>query len=147
MKNTGNVKIEEIYRATCVGRTGVPPHLLRLSLSMHLHMQSPDWQLSEPHSLGDFYGGFISRSYQSLSPLLLPLPSLESGVENFKLLIMAWPFWWPSKNPPRITSLERKHCYHQGNFKGFRELCVGNLGQRPNIITEDASNAVSLRKV
>lgn len=62
---------------------------------MGVHLWSPTWKVSKPHTVGIFVEA-SSRSYERLlTPFLAPLSSLEAGgeAENFKHLIMAWTFW------------------------------------------------------
>ena len=99
---------------------------------------SPTWKLSEPHSLWIFVEASSHRYDWLWTQSPAPLPSLEDGVgrsESSKLLIMAWSFWWPApilmliRSPPRVVSLEQKHFYYWGNYKGFRSSLSGAGGR------------------
>ena len=54
---------------------------------------------------------------------------MGSGVESFKLLVMAWPFWWLAPiqelfhSLRRVTSLEQKALLSPRKFQGIY-LCV-----------------------
>lgn len=76
-------------------------------------------------------------------------------IENSRLLIMFWYFWWSlpiqesARSPPRIASLEQKmllFLYHLGTYEGFRSP-VSGMRSKTNIRIQDAPRTLITQKI
>ena len=88
----------------------------------------------------DFYGGSIDEAW-----LINPFPASLPGEWRVGLKIpnlSSQPDLSgdqpPCRRPFRVNSLNKSHCYHPGNSKGFK-----NWGQRPYVRTKDAPSVLS----
>lgn len=127
-------------------QASVPVELGCITLSAHGCVYPPG---SSPNfRLLGFCGGFLMEALiiNSISIPSPPSPEWEDRAENSKLLITVFivsrPTQEPTRNPPRVTSLEQKTLLSPRKYQGASDPYVRNLDQRSNIRTKDAPYAL-----